>query len=117
MWHQSKSFLQLKSLWYQKLEDSGFKDIEDKSEKLKNPDTRTSAVLDREQILEFYLHVDELLNNTKSIPKLHKKVLSLYSEGVQIRSIAQHLKRHERHISRIIYPYKKMIIETYFPLR
>jgi hypothetical protein len=105
----------LQNLWYKKLKDTGFNDIETTNGFLKNPDIRTINWQNREKILEFYLALDSFLNHC-IIPMQDRLIMELYSEGVFVtgkNGIAKQANISIRTTWRIISYYKKIVIKTY----
>ena len=99
----------LKKLWYKRLKDSGFKDIETPSGALKSYDRRTIAFENMEVILSFHLDLETYLNS--SPPRMHmsdleRKVLELYGEGKYLSEIAENCDITRQWVSKIINKYK-----------
>lgn len=116
MWYQDPKFKRLQQTWYQKLKKSGFEDLEDKNENLKSPDIRTQNYEDREQLLQFHSVIDKIILEYP-LPKLHKQVLELYSNGERLTTIAIKVKRSYPRIKQIVYLYKSAVKTIHFPLR
>ena len=99
----------LKDFWYKELEKSGFVDIEDSRQNLKQPNIRTVAYQNRDIILEFFLKLDVFLNERRDLNTLHRKILEFYSSGMKHIKIAKLVNRSPRTIRRILARYKREI--------
>jgi hypothetical protein len=91
----------LKQQWYQRLKDEGFIDIEMPDGSLKTYDRRTVAFDFRQQIMEFFLDLDQYIAQTQ-LKLFDKQVLILYSGGMHVKEIAYCLGVTRQWISRII---------------
>lgn len=109
MYQNKKEFMQLKSEWDEKLRDSGFKDIEDSSGRLKSYDRRTQSFGDRQSILEFFLALDHFLESKKDIPTNDRRILELYSCGVKITHISDKTRMGKTTIKETIKRYSFLI--------
>lgn len=107
---RSSEYDHLKKFWYEKLEQSGFVDIEDSKQRLKNPNIRTLGYANKEKIRDFFLKLDTFLTETQNLTEINRKVLELYSSGCRIKNIAFIVKRTPRTIHKIITKYKKIIL-------
>ena len=99
----------LQAEWYAKLKEAGFKDIEDARGNLRTYDRRTIAFENREQIEEFFRRLDAYLEDHPDLPAIHRHILTRYSQGCFIKSIAQECGRHRWTVMDIIKRYKKVI--------
>lgn len=107
---KSSSELEIQqAIWYEKLKAEGFVDIEDRQQNLKQHNLRTNAYQNKDIVLEFYLRLDQYLNEQKDLKDLHRTILELYSEGKRIVNIAQIVERTPRRIGQIIAIYKRKI--------
>jgi hypothetical protein len=105
-------YQQLRKLWYQKLKESGFVDIEDTKGNLKDTWTRGLGFKNQRKICEFFLKLDHYLNQNE-IPLSHKQILSLYSQGIYITEIQKRLKLEKRYqVKKILKQYKTIILQT-----
>lgn len=111
--YQTKQFKNLNDKWRQELADKGFIDQEDEQENLKEYDRRTQGFTDREQVLSFFLAIDEYLAANPDIPPKHKKILEKYSAGQRIIRIAKDIKVTRQWIHRILNKYKKLFLYKY----
>jgi hypothetical protein len=98
----------LRSQWYQKLKDEGFKDIEDSKGRLKRHDTRTIAFENRELIRQFHMDLASYLDSQPDISQTEYRVLELYSQGSRIIKIAELVNRHKSTVHTIIKNYKTL---------
>lgn len=96
--------------WKRELEKSGFDDIEDSKERLKNPDNRTIAFENRDKIRDFFLSLDALLTHYKEMPKFERQVMELYSRGIYVRTIVRTTKRSDRLVRNVIKRYKGLVM-------
>lgn len=102
-------FRELQSRWYDKLKESGFNDIENKKEKLKEYDRRTIAFDNRDAIRDFFIRLDHFITKSHTLPPPHKKILELYSNGLYLSEIAQQMNCSRSKIKLVVYHYKKLI--------
>ncbi len=95
---QSKQFNNLKSLWYKKLADSGFTDIEN-SEGLLNTwasEPRSyNTVLSSESKQEYYRLAGHFLHDYKFANTTDKIIWQYHSDGISHRDIVILLKNHQ----------------------
>lgn len=110
MSHQH-DFKKLKEFWYQKLEESGFKDIEDNNGYIKTPNSKNNAFHAREDIRDFFIALDHFLNESKSIKGKHRSILEMYSNGFKYTSISKTLKVPYSTVCWVIYKYRAKVIE------
>lgn len=106
---KSQTISLLTKEWYARLRASGFLDIEDKYQRLKQYDRRTQSFDDRDLILNFFLQLDMYLNDTE-INSLHRKILELYSEGKKVTDISKIIKRSRARVNQIIRLHKNLIL-------
>lgn len=97
--------LKLKQMWYQRLKDEGFQDIECNDGSLKTYDRRTIAFDNRNAIMEFFLELDHYLAVTK-LNDLDSQILNLYSQGMFITDIAYALGYSRQWITKIVKKHK-----------
>lgn len=107
---RQQKFRDLQSQWYEKLKESGFNDIENKKEKLKEYDRRTISFDNRDIIRDFFIRLDHFVTNSSNIPKLHRQILELYSDGRYLGEIAKQVRCSRSKIKLVVYHYKKLII-------
>lgn len=118
---KSKEFKDLQTKWYDKLEDAGFKDVEQDEDNLKvweshlmikqfTPDTIMYT-------LEYYSLARAFNHDHIFLSPYHKAVWQHHSEGLTTREISDLLKRRFRtqstsknSIWRIINKYKKVML-------
>lgn len=106
----SQDLESLKKLWYDKLKNTGFVDLEDENQNLYCPNVRTIAYENQEVIREFFLRLDEYLtSNFNSIKPMHRIVLELYSSGARIKFIADQIKRSRQRVHQIIAQHRKAL--------
>lgn len=101
----SRDFKTLQKLWYSKLKESGFDDIENEDGKLYQPDNRTINFQNQEAIREYYLQLDDRLTHDQTIKSTDRSVLELYREGQYIKQIAKQLDLSISSVQRIIKKY------------
>lgn len=83
---------QLQAVWTQKLKESGFEDIEDRSGRLTRGITRAVAWVDpelREITQEYYCMAYHFLNSYNFETTLDKVMWEYHVEGIVIRDIAK----------------------------
>lgn len=108
--YQTKEFKAINSRWRELLEVSGFEDIESERENLKTYDRRTQNFDQSEDLLNFYLAIDNYLTNTSSIPAKHRQLLELYTKGMYLTDISKKLKRSYSWVKLIIKDYKRLFL-------
>lgn len=109
--YNSKEFKELRSVWYNKLKESNFKDLEDQYGNLYSHDIRTIAWKNKEVIREFFFALDEYLEHKARIPHKHWIVLRNWSAGMYLIEISRKTRTSVRTIDRIIAKYKKIVLE------
>ncbi len=93
----------LQKIWYKKLKDEGFQDIEDSTHaqynnmslKLINrtaPNVDGLTEIQQEMIREYYTRCRHFLNDHQFESDLDKTIWEHYSEGVSVRKISDKLK-------------------------
>lgn len=81
----------LQDIWYKKLKDSGFKDIEHADGTSKHAKPQSNKWLDPDQrqvVLDYYCMAYHFLNSHAFDSELHKVMWEYYSEGLSMRAIA-----------------------------
>ena len=109
--YKTQDFKQTYKEWNQKLQASGFEDIEN-GEFVKKPNERTIASKNRDLILDFFLKLDSFITKNHIKPD-HKKVLILYSKGICVKGeqgIAVLTEYSPCGAYKIINRYKKIIL-------
>jgi DNA-binding CsgD family transcriptional regulator len=102
--------LSLQDEWYAKLEESGFRDIEDARGNLKQYDRRTIAFDNRDGILSFFRQLDHFLTAHPDVPDQERQILELYSEGKYRTQICQILRLDDWSVLKVIRKYRKQLI-------
>lgn len=115
-----KSFKDIQKLWYDKLKDSGFDDIEDKKRYLKKWDSFKIRLIEtrkQNQYPEYQSKIDSYRNhpefftvcdylakhgNSKFNMLDIETVWDLHVHGLTIRKIAKHMKRSKSRIFEVI---------------
>lgn len=110
--YETIEFLTLNLKWKTKLAKSGFKDIEDLREDLKQPDGRTQVFQTQVQAFEFFQMLDEYLR-LNQIPRRHRKCLEMYSQGTYQRDISVELQVSERYVRKLIAHYTMLILRAF----
>lgn len=108
--YQTKEFKALDAEWKAKLEEEGFQDLE-KRKDFSQWNRRTIAYQNSETIRDFFIRLDHFLTEHPEIPDLHRKILSLYSEGRIVRHICRLVGRSYTTVRNIIRKYKAMLNE------
>lgn len=93
----------LKAYWYQRLKESGFKDIERESGRLRDEvDERTikRALQDKERREAYYAACAQFLFTFDFTCERARKVWELHSDGLSVRAIAREMdmKRPTVHV-------------------
>lgn len=109
-----KEYQRLKEIWYKKLEDSGFHDIETDEYKLKVYSTkwaRKSYVSGIPHKIEYYRIANMFLLEHTFDTKLDKAIWEYHTNGLGARSIATILKKAkiERHGRESVYQKIKVL--------
>ena len=78
--------MELRKIWYEKLETSGFKDIERPDGSLAG---RRFYPPQYQEIRDYFDLISEFLNQDKNLSVLEVKILSLYLEGKTVKQICQ----------------------------
>lgn len=114
----SKEFKDLESLWYQKLKDDGFEDIEVNESTLKGSSFSNVKRLTGGDKSEFYRSKEEyfrlagfFLHDTKFIDRRDKLVWEFHTNGDSLQEISNRLKRYSLKIA------KTQVKETVHRLR
>jgi hypothetical protein len=102
-------FSKLRDKWYQKLEDSGFRDIETTRGNLRQYDRRTIAFENRDSIREFFIRLDHFLTEERSLPSLDRQMLSLYTQGQLVKEICRVTQKSHYVVNKILTKYKKLL--------
>mgnify|MGYP001557457359 CR=1 FL=1 len=106
----SPEYRTLRKIWNEKLRAVGFKDIEDCRGNLKQHDRRTIGFEHRELISDFFRRVDHYLTAHPEIPSLHRRILSLWSDGVKIKDICKKTRRCSAWVREIIRRYRRLLL-------
>lgn len=104
----SKEFKQLRKVWYEKLKQEGFEDIEKNDFELRHP-TR-ALPRDAESIAIYYKKARALLEQFPFESKRNKVIWFLHSDGVEGSEIAHLLNTSTSTVSRVIEEYQKVIL-------
>ena len=101
---------ELATHWRAKLERAGFDDIEDAKGNLRQHDRRTIGFENRELISEFFRKLDHYLTDHPEVPRLHRLILSMWSDGADMREICKKSKRCNSWVRTIIRRYRNMLL-------
>lgn len=102
----------LKTLWDKKLKESGFDDIEYPSGRLYQPNLNTKSFRFKEELISYYSALEDFVNeNEDSLPLHHLQVLRMHIEGHTNVYIQKELGYSKSGIRKILYPYRKIIID------
>lgn len=114
----SSQYSKLRKIWYAKLADSGFVDIEPHGKFFRGGSSAWKfggKNKDFESREEYYYKARQLLNENVFKNNLHKIIWEYHSEGIGTRSIAKLLRDakvknyHWTWINKIIQSYKKLM--------
>lgn len=101
---EGDDFIQLKQFWYQKLKESGFKDIETFHGYIKDwPSQRIQRdfTIDKIQEKQSYFRMASQLYWEHSFESaLEKKIWELHCEGLSYREIAEALRTHKNKLNK-----------------
>lgn len=93
-------YAKLKKIWYDKLEKSGFDDIEDDQERLKSyssifvrKDQRMNALDTWQAKAAYYSMAEQFLNDFEFESKFQRIVWEYHANGISIRDISKLLKK------------------------
>lgn len=94
----------LQRLWYRKLKDSGFKDIEHSSGALDRSYTKSKRTQVEIEVIQYYYSMaSALLNDHKFVDPIEKTIWEYYSEGMSAREISEVLEqagvKKKRHVT------------------
>lgn len=104
----NKGFKQLQKLWYQKLAQSGFNDIEYPNGMIKVHNLRTQAFEQRDQISEFFTRLEKFLRDNE-VSRQERDILVLYSQGTHLNKIHKILNIKPWSAKGVITKYRKII--------
>ncbi len=93
---KEQELLDQKAIWYKKLEQSGFKDIEKDEHRLKQWSSKLNTDVVRrnwEAKNEYYSMARRFLNNYKFESNLEKNIWAYHAEGISARNISKLLKK------------------------
>lgn len=107
---KTKEFIALKRLWYAKLRDMGFDDIETEDERLYQPDLRTISWSNHEEIRNYFLFMDAYLTHHPDISNRDRQVLESYSAGSYLVDIVKNTGLSQSTIQRIIAKHKAIVL-------
>jgi len=112
-------FKSLQKLWYKKLKDSGFEDIEDFEgcrilKRSFSAYTWQHTQQDFDEIQDYFRLAGQFYYEHRFENKLEKEIWRLHSEGVSYREIAEILRTHKQKVNKdsvqkIVSKYSKMI--------
>lgn len=101
---EGDDFIQLKALWYKRLKDSGFKDIETFNGYIKDwPSQRIQRDFTPERIqekLDYFRAASQLFWEHKFDTALQKKIWELHCEGKSYREIAEDLRNKKNKLNK-----------------
>lgn len=108
--NQTPKFREEQELWYKKLLDSGFKDIEDGENYLKTWDSFQGP--DQKPLLnsakaDYYGQARHFLATHRFRFKGHKKMFEMHTEGLGYRKIAKEFGTYKNKVANIIQKYVK----------
>lgn len=102
--YRNPEFLKLQNMWYKKLKDSGFDDIEEYNEKLGSDAIsflkRSSKSLSykyNEETFSYYQTYRDFLSHGDFSSCLDRTIWEMYSEGMSIRRILVELEHHPKY--------------------
>lgn len=120
MSQKDDDFIKLKELWYRKLKESGFKDIERSNGRLKAK-AEDLCLLKRyyneetfKEKQNYYFQASQFYWDYKFESKLQKEIWRLHSEGFSLRQISRRIRTSQNKMSKdkiknILGPLKKIV--------
>lgn len=108
--HETKKFIEIDTEWKEKLEQSGFDDIEDEKGNLRTPDCRTQNFVDRVAIAEFFRRLRWHLSDHSDIPEKQRQILELYAEGTKIKKIASEVRVSRQYVGQVVQKFRENLI-------
>jgi hypothetical protein len=106
MFWKSKQFKELQKEWYDKLDSTGFKDIERQPASFR---TDTARFQEMDSVVTYYSKLSEYLQ-TANFPNMEEQsVWYLYSEGYSIREISKGLRVSRNRIGKIVSKHCKVL--------
>lgn len=108
----SSAFIALQNIWYDKLQDAGFKDIEERDEENNfyllpdahsNPYYRYNVPKELKEIKkEYYRCISEIVNSNETFfsREIDKIIMIRHAEGAKIKTIIEELHTHGMHRDR-----------------
>lgn len=114
--YESKVFKALQDEWSKKLKESGFEDIENSKEGLKQHERRTISFQNRDIIENFFTDLGHYIS-THKLPIKDRSILELYIKGTRItgkNGIIDQLGWSRRTIHYTIAKYKKIVLHCTF---
>lgn len=105
-------FIELNREWRKKLKKAKFDDIEKPNEQLHQHNIRTQCWDDREQILEFFLALDDFMQSAR-LPRKHRRILELYSRGIYLTEISVEVRMSYAWVKHVIAKYEKIVLDLY----
>lgn len=91
----------LQKIWYQKLKDSGFKDIESSQKKAFNTPTR-HTVFNLKYIQSYYSACENILERDQFENEIARIIWTLHARGMSNRQIMKETKRAMATVNRYI---------------
>lgn len=88
--YKDPRFIELKIEWQFKLKESGFIDVEDHRERLRQYDRRTIGWENRDRIRDFFIRLEQFLEEN-DVKEVERNILTLYIQGAPLREIAVRL--------------------------
>lgn len=111
-YYETDEFKQLQDEWYAKLQEDGFKDIEDHKTGFVEPPFRHrsyKADVQYEATEEYFRLCRHYLTNGAFKSDLDKEIWSMHTEGATYRNIAEKLSQHTTTVFRKVKRYKKLM--------
>ena len=90
--------------WNQKLAAEGLFD------EPKEYDRRTIGFENRDPIRDFFLRLDHLMTHYPEMPKFERKVMELYSQGIEVIDIIKRVRASRATVFMCIKRYKNLVI-------
>jgi hypothetical protein len=106
----TRAFKSLQKKWYQKLAQTGFRDIE----RMSHLHTETANFKDYEAVQEFYSQISRYSNYGKFDSTDEALIWALFVDGKSLRYIGNLVNLSHMSIKRILDKHKKLMKETVY---
>ncbi len=102
----------LRQHWYQKLADSGFKDIEGQGPYLKQWDSFQIPLTYEQDVADYYYYGEHFLHTNSWPCPTAREIWRLHIEGNSLRKIAQRVKWNKDKVNQLIISLRRSMLPT-----